>query len=321
MKSMRFGLFLDVASYPLSYERFKELTLEGEALGYDSVWICDHVYNGKQPMLETFTTLAATAAITERIRLGVLVLSNPMRNPALLAKMGAMLDVISGGRLEFGIGAGNNRNNEFEAYGIPLDAPAMRVRKLDEALRLIRRLWTQDNVTFKGRYYQTKEAFCEPRPVQRPHPPITIGGRGEQLTIRVIARRADRSHFYGTPEEFMHKLDVLRKHCLEVGRDFEEIEKSWACDLNIASDDAVLEQNLRRVYMSQLASYPKRRPVSYEEWRKQSQNRYVSVNPYQVLERIRRYAKMGVTYTMVRFADLPGDDGLRLFAEEVIKHF
>jgi alkanesulfonate monooxygenase SsuD/methylene tetrahydromethanopterin reductase-like flavin-dependent oxidoreductase (luciferase family) len=272
-------------------------------------------------MLESFTSLAAVAAITESTRLGVLVLSNPMRNPSLLAKMAATLDVISGGRLEFGIGAGNNRNNEFEAYGIPIDPPGVRVKKLDEALRLIKRLWTQDEVTFKGRYYQTKEAVCEPKPVQKPHPPITVGGRGEQLTIRTMARRADRSHFYGTPVEFKHKLDVLRKHCQEVGRDFDMIEKSWACDLNIASDDAALEGNLRRVYMNQVVGDASRGPISYEEWRKQSQNRYVSAKPDQVIERIRQYAEMGVTYVMIRFVDLPRDEGLKLFAEEVIKRF
>ena len=110
MTNVKFGLFLDVASYPLSYQRFRTLTLLAEALGYDSVWICDHLYNGLYPVLECFTTLAAVAAITERIRLGTLVISTPIRNPAVLAKMAATLDIISEGRLEFGIGAGNNRN-------------------------------------------------------------------------------------------------------------------------------------------------------------------------------------------------------------------
>jgi len=136
-----------------------------------------------------------------------------------------------------------------------------------------------------------------------------------------MARRADRCHFYGTSEEFRHRLDVLKKHCEEVGRDFDTIEKSWACDLNIASNDVVLEENLRRVYLSQAVGDASQGSVSFEGWRRQSQNRYLSAKLGEAIERIQQYVQMGVTYIMIRFVDLPRDGGLKLFAEEVIEQF
>jgi alkanesulfonate monooxygenase SsuD/methylene tetrahydromethanopterin reductase-like flavin-dependent oxidoreductase (luciferase family) len=317
MTRVKFGLFLDVASYPLSYPQFKALTLRAEALGYDSVWICDHLYNGLDPVLECFTTLAAVAPITERVRLGTLVISTPIRNPAVLAKMAATLDVISEGRLEFGIGAGNNRNNEFEAYGIPLDTPRTRIKKLGEAVRLIRTLWTSDVATFTGEYYRIKDAVCKPKPVQTPHPPITIGGRGERYTIPLMARYADRSHFYGSPDEFNRRLTVLRDHCRIAKRDFDAIEKTWACHANVAVSEATLNRNLRGAYHR----LPTRQRVPYDVWAAQFQPRCLTGTPDAAITTIERYVDLGVTYVMLRFVDLPRDAGVTLFAEQVIPHF
>jgi alkanesulfonate monooxygenase SsuD/methylene tetrahydromethanopterin reductase-like flavin-dependent oxidoreductase (luciferase family) len=190
-------------------------------------------------MLECWTFLSALAAETKRIRIGALVLNINNRNPALTAKMAATLDQISDGRLEFGIGAGGTnraerQNNlgyeyEFDAYGIPFPMkPSLRIEKLDEGLEIMKRMWTQKAAVFKGQHYSIFEAVCLPKPVQRPYPPIWIGGRGGSKIIRVIAKHADGWNISGisTVEEYIEKLLVLEKACLALGRSVDEIEIS-----------------------------------------------------------------------------------------------
>jgi F420-dependent oxidoreductase-like protein len=190
-------------------------------------WLFDHYapihsdVNG--PCLEGWTTLAALAAQTNRIRLGLMVTGNTYRHPAVLASIVATVDVISNGRVDLGIGAGWNEY-EHESMGIPLYKPGERIRRLDESCQIIKGLFTQDLTTFDGRYYQLKEARREPKPVQQPHPPFVIGGSGEQLTLRVVAKHADIWNFVAGPiDAFQHKLEVLKGHCEAVGRDFDEI--------------------------------------------------------------------------------------------------
>ncbi|HEV7125921.1 MAG TPA: LLM class F420-dependent oxidoreductase, partial [Ktedonobacterales bacterium] len=178
------------------------------------------------PCLEGWTLLAALAAQTERLRVGLMVTGNTYRHPAVLAKMGATVDHLSRGRLDFGIGAGWNEL-EHTAYGIPLYAPGERIRRLGEACEVIRRMWTQEAPDFDGTYYQLKGARCEPKPIQKPYPPFVIGGSGEQLTLRVVAQYADIWNFVGgSPEEFTHKNTVLDQHCAAIGRDPATIERS-----------------------------------------------------------------------------------------------
>src|SRR5262245_21642837 len=156
------------------------------------------------PYLEAWTLLAALAARTQRLRVGVMVSGNTYRHPAVLAKMAATVDVLAHGRLNFGIGTGWSER-EHRAYSIPLPAPGERVRRLGEACELIRRLWTEPEVTFQGRYYELREASCEPKPVQRPHPPFVIGGEGDQ-TLCVVAQYADIwDCSVATPEEYQRK--------------------------------------------------------------------------------------------------------------------
>ncbi len=171
--------------------------------------------------------LAAFAAVTKRLRLGLMVTGNTYRHPAVLAKIAATVDIISRGRLDFGIGAGWNVY-EHESMGIPLYKPGERIRRLDEACEIIKQLFTQPTVDFDGRYYQLADARSEPKPVQRPCPPFVIGGSGEQLTLRVVAKHADIWNFTGgTADEFTHKVSVLRDHCAAVGRDPDEIVLSY----------------------------------------------------------------------------------------------
>ena len=168
-------------------------------------------------------TLAALAQATRRLRLGTLVTGIHYRHPAVLANMAATLDVVSGGRLELGIGAGWNEE-ESGAYGIELGGPAERSDRFEEACEVIVSLLTRQATDFTGTYYQLTSARCEPKPVQQPHPPVCIGGSGERRTLRTAARFAQHWNFVGgTPEEFARKRDVLHAHCQDVGRDPKEI--------------------------------------------------------------------------------------------------
>ena len=209
-------------------------------------WLFDHFMPLGQdptgPCLEGWTLLAAFAAQTERIRVGQMVTGNTYRHPAVLANMGATVDIISHGRMDFGIGAGWNEL-EHSSYGISLPAPGDRIRMLGEACEIIRLMWTEEAPTFEGRYYQVQDARCEPKPVQKPFPPFVIGGSGEKLTLRVVAQYADVWNFSGGPvEEFMRKSAILDEHCASVGRDPAAIARSIQLPVNYGDLSATREQ-------------------------------------------------------------------------------
>ncbi|KAA9158753.1 LLM class F420-dependent oxidoreductase [Amycolatopsis acidicola] len=195
---------------------------------FESGWTFDHFYpilgaDPEGPCMEGWVTLTALAQATKRLRLGTLVSGIHYRHPALLANMAATLDIVSGGRLELGIGAGWNEQ-ESGAYGMRLGPVKERSDRFEEACEVIVDLLTKKSTDFQGEYYQLTGAFCEPKPVQRPHPPICIGGSGEKRTLRTTAKFAQHWNFVGgTPEEFARKRDVLHRHCADVGRDPKEI--------------------------------------------------------------------------------------------------
>jgi F420-dependent oxidoreductase-like protein len=208
---------------------------------FEHAWLNDHLLawrnNPAGPCLEGWTLLAALAAQTRRLRVGIMATANTFRNPALLAKMAATVDIISNGRLNFGIGTGWSER-EHRAYGIPLPPPGERIRRLEEACELIRRLWTEPVVNFEGRYYQLDEAYCEPKPLQKPYPPFAIGADGEQA-LRVVARHADIwDCSVDTPEEYHRKGEVVNRYCAEIGRDPATIQRSRHISVNPADLDA-----------------------------------------------------------------------------------
>lgn len=215
----------------VTYEQMLKVWQEAEDIpSIEHAWLFDHFApiqgDVAGPCLEGWTVLAAFAAMTKRLRLGLMVTGNTYRHPAVLAKIATTVDVISNGRLDLGIGAGWNVY-EHESMGIPLFQPGERIRRLDEACEIIKLLFTQPSVDFNGRYYQLAEARSEPKPVQRPYPPIVIGGGGEQLTLKVVAKHADIWNYVGNSvEEFNHKVSVLRQHCETVGRNPDDIELS-----------------------------------------------------------------------------------------------
>ncbi len=247
MAQLSFGI--KTAPQQTTYEDMLRVWREADANpSFEHAWVFDHFMpigraDPSGPCMEGWTLLAAFAAQTERLRVGVMVTSNTYRYPPVLAKMGATVDIISHGRLDFGLGAGWFEL-EHTAYGIPYPSPGERIRRLAEACEIIKRMWTEDAPDFVGRYYQVKGARCEPKPVQKPHPPFVLGGSGEQKTLRVVAQYADIWNYAGGPvEEFRHKNEVLDAHCQAIGRDPASIVRS--VQFRIGPDDdlrAVREQ-------------------------------------------------------------------------------
>jgi F420-dependent oxidoreductase-like protein len=200
-----------------------------------------------EPFMEGWTVLTALAAVTQRIRLATLVSSVHYRNPALLAKIAAGVDQISRGRLTFGIGAGWFET-EYRQYGWEFPPrPAVRIRQMEEAVRLILAMWTEKRISFQGKYFQAQDAILEPKPVQKPHPPVMIGGGGEQLTLRAVARLANACNVGGAPDVVRHKYDVLRRHCDTLGRNYDDIERTNVIGFVLARDEAALAAKRQRL--------------------------------------------------------------------------
>jgi len=176
-------------------------------------------------MLEGWTTQAVVAGLTEKIKLGTLVTGIVYRHPSVLAKIGATLDVLSKGRLFMGIGVAWNVE-EATAYGIPFPPEGEKMRRLEEAAQIISKMWTEERTSFTGKFYQLRDAYCNPKPIQKPHPPIMIGGSGERRTLKIVAKYGDACNIFGSVETVRQKLGVLREHCRLVGRDYDSILKT-----------------------------------------------------------------------------------------------
>jgi F420-dependent oxidoreductase-like protein len=284
-----------------SYADYVQLWKTAESLGYDWASVFDHFIpifaDPEGPCFEGPTLLAAMAAQTSRIRCGILVVGNTYRNPAVLAKIAATIDHVSGGRLELGVGAGW-WEMEHDEYHIPFPSIGRRIRMLGESARILKSLWTEHRTTFNGRFYQMTDALCDPKPVQQPLP-LWIGGMGEQLTLRVVAESADGWNTFLMPlDQYRHKLDVLAEHCRAVGREPNDIRKSLVLQGVVIDDGTPAAQ--RRIEAAR------------------AQNRAAMVGaPEQVAEQLLRYAELGVG-DFILGARPPADyEGLRLFIEKV----
>jgi F420-dependent oxidoreductase-like protein len=313
---IKFGVFIPFyalngkrESHLSLFDRVRGITLECERLGYHSVWVDDHMMFKKSPVLESWTTLSALASATAKIRLGTMVLCNSFRQPSVVAKMAATLDLISNGRLELGMGAGFQKE-EHEAYGFPFLEPEARIGRLEEAVSIIKKMWAEEKTSYEGKYYKIREAVCEPKPLQKPHPPIVIGGGGEKLTLKVTAQHADRYDWGYLPsiEMYQHKLRVLKDYCGEIGRDFREIEKScwpWG-QVFINQNETDMDKRVIQI---------KPADVSTEDFKRDNLLGYSE----ECSQRIQSYVDLGVTYFMLFFGDLPNIEGLRIFAETVAR--
>jgi F420-dependent oxidoreductase-like protein len=289
------------------FEEVKRKAQRAEELGFGWFSVMDHliqipmVGEADEPFMEGWTVLAALAASTSRIRLATLVTSVAYRHPALLAKMGAGIDVISRGRLTFGFGAGWY-DREYRQYGYEFpERPAVRIRQMEDAIRLIKAMWTEERATYHGQYFHVEDAILEPKPMQKPHPPILIGGSGEQLTLRALARVGNACNIFGDPDQVKHKLDVLRRHCQAEGRDFEEIERTSLTGLLLATEETSL--SAKRARLGDLA-----------------QGRGYAMTVSQAVDLVGRYRDVGVQTFIFRLHKNDRET-MELFASEVMPNF
>lgn len=245
---MKFGIFTSMGS--LNWDQIKSLWLEVETTGWDIACVTDHFMpntsSREGPVNEAWSTLSALAAAVPRMRIGTIVLGNTYRHPAVLAKMAAQVDIISGGRLLLGIGAGW-QENEHSAYGLPFYTVAERLARLDEACAILRSLWTNKRTNFDGRYYQLSDAPLDPKPVQSPYPELMIGGGGERVTLKIVAKHADHWNVWGGPHILSHKGAILDQHCESLGRDPALLHRSANMALLINDDSATCKAMVENV--------------------------------------------------------------------------
>ncbi|MDX1437582.1 MAG: TIGR03560 family F420-dependent LLM class oxidoreductase [Anaerolineales bacterium] len=289
------------------YARVVERALWAEKHGFSLFTVMDHLIQigglGPQhwPVMEPWTLLGALAAETSRIRLGTLATSVGYRNPALLAKMAAGVDIISGGRLVLGIGAGWFEE-EYRQYGYPYEPKAsVRIEQLEEAVEMIKLLWRGPRATYTGRYFQVEDAILEPKPIQKPHPTIMIAGSGKKYTLGVVARQADMSNVFGSPESIRPKYEALRRHCDENGRDFNEVTRSNLTELLLAKSD------------SELAEKKARYGIPDDYWGH-------TLTVAEAIDLLGRYAQVGVQVFIFSLHQ-HDPEGMALFTEEVMPAF
>jgi F420-dependent oxidoreductase-like protein len=294
-------------------DSLKKLATKAENLGFDSFWVMDHFHQisvvGKQdePMLEGWTTLSVLAGITSKIKLGTLVTGVIYRHPSVLAKMAATLDVLSKGRLFMGIGAAWNQEESL-AYGmIPFPPNKERLLRLEEAIQIIRKMWTEEpTATFNGKYYHIRNAYCNPKPIQKPSPRIMVGGSGERQTLKIVAKYADACNLFGSAETVKRKLSVLNEHCKSVGRDYDSILKTKLGFVVIDNDKETAE---KRVLQQISKVMPKDQIKEF----------VIYGTPEDVLKQIELLEEAGIQYFI---ADLEPDkelEALQTFADSIIK--
>jgi F420-dependent oxidoreductase-like protein len=307
---MKFGLRNTSFVYPNGtgniWEDTKAHIQRAERDGFDSFWVMDHFYQlpihgaTEEPFLDAWTVLPALAAVTSRIRLGAMVSPVGYRNPALLARMASSLDHISGGRLNFGFGAGGYKP-EYKSYGFEfIEKASIRLEQMKEALELILGLWTNASFTFHGKYFHVENVVLEPKPLQTPHPPILIGGVGPKVTLRIIAEMGDACNLWGPPEEFIREREMLQRHCDEIGRDESTIEKTTYDLVICARTELELKRKIERLL-----------PKGVESWMA------LVGTPSKLMDLVGEYERAGADHLCLDFA---GNDpeSYELFVNDVM---
>jgi F420-dependent oxidoreductase-like protein len=307
---MKFGLRNTSFVYPNGtgniWEDTKAHIQRAERDGFDSFWVMDHFYqlpihgSTEEAFLDAWTVLPALAAVTSRIRLGAMVSPVGYRNPALLARMASSLDHISGGRLNFGFGAGGYKP-EYQSYGFEfIEKASIRLEQMKEALGLILGLWTNTSFTFHGKYFHVENVVLEPKPLQTPHPPILIGGVGPKVTLRIIAEMGDACNLWGPPEEFIREREMLQRHCDEVGRDESTIEKTTYDLVICAPTELELKRKIERLL-----------PKGVESWMA------LVGTPSKLMDLVGEYERAGADHLCLDFA---GNDpeSYELFVNDVM---
>lgn len=313
--NVRFGIQIE-PQFGFSYEEIKNIAQDAEAAGFHSLWVSDHFFlderSEERNCLECWTTLSALARETRTLRLGPLVTCTSYRQPSLLAKIAASVDHLSGGRLELGLGAGW-KQIEYRAYGFPFPSAGERVARLEEAVQIIQAMWTQARASFTGKYYRIQEALCAPKPVQKPHPPIWIGGSKPRV-LEIAARHADGINFipFPTPAQYAEKLAQLEAACARVGRDFDTLHKSHFTQCFVAETKAQVEALLEET--------AQQRGRTIEELRAALAPAFVGT-PARCAEQIQAYVDLGVSQFMLMFPYGREREMLALCAEGVLPRF
>lgn len=296
----------------VTWDRMREVWTKFDAWGYDSLWAFDHFYpiftpDPAGPCMENWTLLSALSQHTKRARIGALVNSNTYRNPCLTAKMAATVDQVSNGRLNLGLGSGWYEL-EHRSFGVDFMTIPRRLQALDESCQIVKGMFTQDRTSFDGKYYHVKDAVCNPKPIQKPHIPIMIGGRGEKSLLKIVAKHADLwNTMFANPAEMRRLIDVIERHGDTVGRDTDEIEKTIMLPLCYrAPKDR--EQMISGVVAATAQIKPE-----------QTRDRIMIGGRDECLEKIEAYSQVGVTHFIfsLRWPILLEDE-FQAFAEEVI---
>lgn len=289
----------------------RQFSKELEELGYDGLAIPDHLMTGKGAT-ECMTTLAGLACATDNVYLYPKTANNVLRHGPMLAKYAATIDEISNGRLKLGMGGGWHES-EAIAFGYEWPDAPNRLRAMEETIEITKRLWTEETVTFEGEYYSVQDAYCRPKPVQDPHPPIMVGGGGEQFTLKIASKYADTWNYIGPHDYMERKLSILLRHCKKYGRDFDEIETSWFGRCVIGENEAAVENLLDKV--------PRFKPRNWSKSGGGAPEYHLVGTPDHIIQDIERYLELGISEIVVEFIDFPRAESARVFAEEVMPHF
>ena len=309
MPNVHFGV--TVPQIKRTWDESVTASREFEAMGYDSLWVCDHLYGPQSPqipILEAWSLLAGLAAATEKVELGTLVTPAGMRNAAHLGKVIATVDNIAGGRVIPGLGGGWMQR-EFTDFGVPFLQTKERLGQLRETVTLLKRMWTEDEVTFDGKYIQAEHLVCEPKPPRKM--PILIGGGGEQVTMKLAAKEADIWNNQAVQQARLpHKIDVLKQHCADIGRPFEEVTVSQQCLVTIAPDEdraGPMIATAKKIFGGHLGD--PEGPLA------------IAGSPARVKEQIQKHIDLGCTMFLMEFFGRDTREPAALFAEQVLPSF
>jgi F420-dependent oxidoreductase-like protein len=324
---MRFGLFipqgwrLDLVGIPVTdhWATMRNLAEAADSSPFESIWVYDHFHTVPIPTdeatYEVWSLMAAFAAATSRVRLGQMCTCMGYRNPAYLAKVAATVDVVSGGRVEMGIGGGWYEH-EWRAYGYGFPSAGDRLGMLDEGVQIMRQLWTTGTATLAGRYYQADGAIGRPVPLQDGGIPLWVAGGGERKTLRIAAKYADYTNFDGEPDAFRRKSDILATHCAEVGTDFAAITRSASFNVIIGETEAAIAGKLAWLRAHYEPLVP---PGVLDEAEADFRSEGMIGTPEQICERLAELRDLGLGYAICNFADAAYDrSSIDLFAAKVI---
>ncbi len=304
------GWRMDLSGVPINeqWETIINSANKIEELGYQSLWVYDHFHTvpspTQDPTYECWSLMAALSQTTSKVRLGQMCTCNSYRNPAYLTKVASTIDVMSGGRLEYAIGAGWY-DQEYKAYGYDYPSAGVRLKMLEESLIIYKKMTTEDEASFEGEYYQINKAINQPKPIQKPHPPLWVCGGGEKVTLKLLARYGDYGNWDVDVEGFINKSNILREHCEFENREFSDIGRTLHTNVIIGENQADLDSKIEKI--SEFTSIPKDMYLSKP---------LVGVKN-KVFEKIDEFESHGCSYLIAYIADIVWGDTLDILKEKL----